>query len=50
MPMRSTLALIAEDAASALRTMARHRPTPIVIETNLLAQEGRDPIAEVMTE
>ena len=42
--------LIAEDAASALRTMAQHRPALVVIETDLPAEERRDPIKEIVAE
>ena len=42
--------LIAEDAASALRTMARHRPALVVIETDLPAEERQDPIKEIVAE
>ena len=41
--------LIAEDAASALRTMAHHRPALIVIETGLPTQASRDPIEQIVT-
>ena len=39
--------LIAEDAPSALRTMARHRPALVVIETQLDAQESCVPLREI---
>jgi DNA-binding NarL/FixJ family response regulator len=42
--------LIAEDAPSALRTMARHRPALVVIETQLDAQESCAPLQEIKAE
>jgi len=41
--------LIAEDAASALRTMAQHRPALLVLEMDLLAEEGVTPLQEIKT-
>ena len=46
MPQVSAV-LIAEDGPSALRTMARHRPALIVIETQLDAQESCVPLQEI---
>jgi DNA-binding NarL/FixJ family response regulator len=42
--------LIAEDATSALRTMARHRPALVVLETNLPAEESCAPLQEIKAE
>jgi DNA-binding NarL/FixJ family response regulator len=42
--------LIAEDAPSALRTMARHRPALVVLETNLAAKESCAPLQEIKAE
>ena len=46
MPQVSAV-LIAEDAPTALRTMARHRPALVVIETQLEAQESCVPLREI---
>ena len=42
--------LIAEDATSTLRTMARHRPALVVLETSLAAEEGCVPLQEIKAE
>jgi DNA-binding NarL/FixJ family response regulator len=39
--------LIAEDAASALRTMAQHRPALVVLEMDLPTEEGHIPLQEI---
>ena len=39
--------LIAEDAASALRTVAQHRPALVVIEVGLPAEAGLSPLQEI---
>jgi DNA-binding NarL/FixJ family response regulator len=39
--------LIAEDAASALRTMAQHRPALVVLEMDLSAEERLAPLQEI---
>ena len=39
--------LIAEDAASALRTMAQHHPALVVIEVGLPSGEGQVPLQEI---
>jgi DNA-binding NarL/FixJ family response regulator len=41
--------LIAEDAASALRTMAQHRPALVVLEMDLRTEEGLTPLQEIGT-
>jgi DNA-binding NarL/FixJ family response regulator len=41
--------LIAEDAASALRTMAQHRPALVVVEIDLPTEERCAPIQEIKT-
>jgi DNA-binding NarL/FixJ family response regulator len=41
--------LIAEDTASALRTMAQHRPALVVLEMDLPAKEGVVPLQEIKT-
>jgi DNA-binding NarL/FixJ family response regulator len=42
--------LIAEDAAAARRTMAHHRPSLVVIEAGLPADQGYDATKEILTE
>ena len=44
---RVNAVLIAEDAASALRTMAQHRPALVVLEINLPAEERHAPLKEI---
>jgi DNA-binding NarL/FixJ family response regulator len=41
--------LIAEDAASALRTMAQHRPALVVLELDLSAEERHTTLQEIKT-
>ena len=46
---RVNAVLIAQDAASALRTVARHRPALVVIEINLPAEERQAALKEIKT-
>jgi DNA-binding NarL/FixJ family response regulator len=39
--------LIAEDAASALRAMAGHRPALVVLETSLPAEDGQSALRQI---
>ena len=48
MPQVSAV-LIAEDAPSVLRTMARHRPALVVLEMDLPAEEWLAPLQEIRT-
>jgi DNA-binding NarL/FixJ family response regulator len=41
--------LIAEDAASALRAMAKHRPALVLLETSIHAEDGQSALRQIKT-
>jgi len=42
--------LIAEDAASALRAIAKHRPALVLLETSIPAEDGQSALRQIKTE